>query len=70
MVLAVANGSYIFIAIVVVIFIAVALSSYSRRGSGISEHPTDGRGGAPGADAPSEADHDRSEQTPMDFGTR
>lgn len=65
-----ASGSLIFIAVVVLIFIAVALTSYSRQGSGISQHPTDGRGEAPGADAPSETDHDHREQTPMDFGTR
>lgn len=70
MTFAVTSGSFIFIGIVVLIVVAVALTSYSRRGSGISEHPTDGRGEAPGADAPSETDHDHREQTPMDFGTR
>jgi hypothetical protein len=70
MTFAVSSGSFIFIGIVLLIFVAVALASYSRRGSGISEHPTDGRGEAPRADEPSEVDHDHREQTPMDFGTR
>ena len=70
MTFAAASGSFIFIGIVVLIFVAVAMASYSRRASGISEHPTDGRGEAPGADSPSEADHDHREGTPMDFGTR
>ena len=64
-------GSLIFIAIVVVLVLALAWTSYGRsqRGSGISSH-TGSDQTAPGADAPSTSDHDHTERRPADFGTQ
>lgn len=47
--LALAGGSLIFLAFVVVLFFVVAFGFYTRRGSGIDQRPTDDRGGSPGA---------------------
>lgn len=46
------NGSFVFLAFVVVMFFAVAFGLYTRRGSAINEHPDDGLDGAPGAKTP------------------
>jgi len=64
-------GSLIFLAVVVLLVLAVAWTAYGRssRRSAISPSTTSDQS-APGADAPSEADHDRSERRPADFGTR
>lgn len=51
---ALAGGSFAFVAILVVIFLAVAFGFYTRQGSGIDEHPSDGLDGAPGAEGRSE----------------
>jgi hypothetical protein len=53
MVLALADGSLILVVFLVVLFFAIAYGSYTKRGSGISQRPTDGRGQAPGADGAS-----------------
>lgn len=56
--LALAGGSFVFLAVVVVLFFGMVFGLYTRRGSGIDEHPNDGLDGAPGAkqpDAPSGA---------------
>lgn len=66
--LAVTSGAYIFLAVVIVIIIGVALA-YSRRGSGISEHPIDGRSAAPGAGGPTEFESSE-EELPGNAGTR
>ncbi|HEX8103563.1 MAG TPA: hypothetical protein VF533_13185 [Solirubrobacteraceae bacterium] len=67
-----APGAVTFIIIVILIIVAVAWTSFGRRrGSGIGSHPIGAEhGGAPGADGPSETDHDHTEQRPGDFGTR
>lgn len=52
--IALAGGSFIFVAIVVVILVGVVLGFYTRKGSGIDEHPNDGLDGAPGAEGRSE----------------
>lgn len=53
----------------ILIIVGVVVSSYSRK-SGISAHPTDGRGEAPGAEGKSETDHDQGEHNSADFGTK
>ena len=54
-VLALAGGSFIFLAVIVVLFFAVVFGYYTIAGSGINQHPNDGLDGAPGAGGPSEA---------------
>jgi hypothetical protein len=66
--LAVASGAYIFLAVVILIVIGVALA-YSRRGSGIAEHPIDDRAAAPGASGPTEFESS-DEELPGNAGTR
>ncbi len=64
------NGAFIFIAIVILLIFAIGWTSFGRRrGSGIGSHPV-GSQSAPGADAPSERDHDHTERRPADFGTK
>jgi hypothetical protein len=71
LVLAATSGSTIFVVAVVLIILGLVVGLYSRRGNAISEHPSDGRGEAPGADRPSQWDgHDRDEHVPVDHGTR
>ena len=48
------DGSWIFLAFIVLTFIALVFGFYTIRGSGINEHPSDGVDGqAPGARGPS-----------------
>ena len=54
-VLALAGGSFIFLAFLIAGFFAVVFGYYTITGSGINMHPSDGRGEAPGAGGPSEA---------------
>lgn len=54
-VLALAGGSFIFLAVIVGLFFAVVFGYYTIAGSGINEHPSDGLDGAPGSSGPSEA---------------
>jgi hypothetical protein len=44
--------AWVFIGIVVLFVFAVAWGYYTRIGSGIDEHPVDGRGSSPGARGP------------------
>lgn len=69
---AIAPGSYIFLAIVVVILLSLVIGFYTRRGSGIDEHPSDGLDGAPGAEGRSEVSgKDQGEGSAFDtHGTR
>jgi len=67
--LAVTPGAYIFIAVVALLIVALVLTAYTRRGSGISEHPTDDRAAAPGAAGPTEF-QDADEELPGNAGTR
>ena len=54
-VLALAGGSFIFLAFLVVMFFAVVYSFYTVSGSAINQHPNDGLRGAPGSSGPCEA---------------
>ncbi len=54
-VLALAGGSFIFLAFLVVMFFAIVYSFYTISGSAINQHPNDGLRGAPGSAGPSEA---------------
>ena len=71
MVIALAGGSFIFLAVVILIVAGIVVG-YTRRGSGIDEHPSDGLDGAPGADGRSEiSGKDQGEGSPFDtHGTR
>lgn len=66
---AVTPGAYIFIAVVILLVVALVLTSYTRRGSGISEHPIDDRSAAPGSAGPTEFES-TSEELPGNSGTR
>ena len=55
MVVALAGGSFIFLGVVIVGLFAVVYGYFTITGSGIDEHPNDGRDGAPGAAGPSQA---------------
>ena len=55
MVVALAGGTWIFMAVIIVFGLAVVYGIYTRRGSGVDEHPyRHVYGGAPGAAVPSE----------------
>jgi len=70
--IALAGGSIIFVVIVVVILIGVVYGFYTRTGSGIDEHPSDGLDSAPGAGSRSEVSgKDQGEGSAFDtHGTR
>ena len=51
--LALAAGSMVFLAFVLLFLLAVVYGFYTRTGSGINQRPTDGRGQAPGAEGAS-----------------
>ncbi len=51
--LALAGGSLIFLAFIIIFFFVLVYSFYTRTGSGINQRPTDGRGEAPGAEGAS-----------------
>lgn len=48
------DGSWILMGVLVVMLFGVVYGFYTRSGSGIAAHPTDGRGQAPGAEGPAE----------------
>ena len=52
---AVAGGTFIVLAVVVAILLAVVLGFYTYKGSAIDAHPSDGLDGAPGSAEPSQA---------------
>lgn len=61
------DGSFVFLAIVVVIFFALVYGFFTRQGSGIDEHPSDGLDGAPGAKGKSEVSgKDQGEGSALD----
>ncbi len=68
------GGVDIFLIFVVLLLVAVAYGFYSRRGSGINQHPggPEGWDGAPGAAGPSRisAGEDETEGLPDTHGTR
>jgi hypothetical protein len=59
--LALADGSWTFIGIVVAIFFAVAFGYYTRRGSAINQHPYADRNASSGRETPSELAHDTTQ---------
>jgi hypothetical protein len=59
-----AGGSLIFLAVIIVLVIVVAVSYYTYRGSGINPHPRGQRGDAAGAAAPSDPGHGRIPEDP------
>lgn len=71
-VLALAGGSLIFLAFVVAWFLVIAFGYYTKRGSGINQRPTDGRGGSPGAEGSSviSTSGDETERTIGTHGTK
>jgi len=67
-----ADGSFIFLGIMVLGLLGVIYGFYTKGGSGIAQHPHDGSDGAPGAAGRGEASgRDEGEGTPLDDqGTR
>lgn len=70
---ALAGGSFIFLGFIFFMFVAVVVGFYTRKGSGIDEHPY-GKiyGGAPGAHGPGSASgrDDRVAMSTWSRGTR
>jgi protein-disulfide isomerase len=66
-VVALAGGSWIFLAVVIVLLIAVVWGYYARSGSDISMTPYDGREGQEGSAAPSDMAHDHTQHV-SDWG--
>ena len=52
---ALTDGSWLLRGVMLLLFGGVVYGFYTRGGSGIDTHPTDGRGGAPGADGQADA---------------
>lgn len=72
-ILALAGGSMIFLAFILLFLIALVYSYYTKTGSGINMRPTDGRGEAPGAEGASSittTEGDGDERTLGTHGTR
>ncbi|GAC1438739.1 MAG: hypothetical protein NVSMB51_15220 [Solirubrobacteraceae bacterium] len=66
-----ADGQFIFGAFIILYTLAVIYSLYTRRGSGINQHPYgDMRGDAPGALGSSVLHHDESAATRYTRGTK
>lgn len=72
-ILALAGGSLIFVGFLIVLFFAVAYGYYTKKGSGINQRPTDGRGeahGAKGASSITTTEGDGDERTIGTHGTK
>jgi hypothetical protein len=69
LILALAGGSLVFLAFVIVFGLAIAFGYYTRRGSGINQRPSDGRGEAPGADGASSITTTRGDGDERTVGT-
>ena len=69
---ALAAGSWIIVLVFILIIVGVIYGYYTRTGSGIDEHPSDGLDTAPGAEGQSElSGRDEGEGTTLDtHGTR
>jgi hypothetical protein len=50
----ISGNSFILLAVLVVLVVAVAIALFTRKGSGIETRPWDGTQGAPGASGPEE----------------
>ncbi len=59
--LALAAGSWIFLAVIVLFFFAIVYAYFTRTGSGIDETPYGDLDGSSGPEHPSDLAHDRSE---------
>ena len=66
--LAVAGGSWVIVVFAVLMFVVLAYSYYSIKGSGIAAHPSDGMDGAPGSSGPSDAAKGRGSEGSADDG--
>lgn len=65
--IALADGVWIVLIVVLVVLVSAAYGIYSREGSGISTHPHDAPTDAPGAEGPGEpTGRDEGEGTPLD----
>jgi hypothetical protein len=53
--LAMAGGSYVILGVSILILVGLIYGFFTRSGSGIDSHPTDSRGGSPGAVGRTEA---------------
>lgn len=60
------DGSLIIAGFVVLMFVVLAYTYYSVKGSGIDAHPSDGLDGSPGSEAPSNTAKGRSAETSSD----
>jgi len=72
-IIAMAGGSLIFLAFLIVFLLVLVYSYYTKTGSGISMRPTDGRGEAPGAAGASSittTEGDGDERTVGTHGTK
>ena len=71
---ALAGGATIFLVFVIVMLFALAYGYYTRKGSGIDQHPQGGErdDASSGADGPSRISsaEDETEGAPSSFGTR
>ena len=66
-----ADGAFIFLAVILVWFASIIYGLYTVRGSGINQRPYSQRyGDAPGAKIPSVLSHDESAATRYTRGTR
>jgi len=70
MTFAMTSGATIFLVVVILLVVATILTVYTRRGSGIDEHPADGRGEAAGSGGPTEFEPGEGEELPGNSGTR
>ena len=63
---AVTDGSWVLLGVMLVLLAGVVYGFYTRGGSGIDRHPIDGRGQAPGAaEDPPQASNDHPERSSL-----
>lgn len=67
---ALAGGSWVLLGVMLLLFAGVVYGFYTRGGSGIDNHPTDGRGEAPGAADPDAAVRDGGRSPLSTHGTK
>lgn len=67
---ALAGGSLIFLAFIVLFFFVLVYSYYTKTGSGINMRPSDGRGQAPGAEGASSLTTTEGDGDERTVGTR
>ena len=68
--LALAGGSMIFLAFIIIFMLVLVYSYYTKTGSGINMRPTDGRGDAPGAEGASSITTTEGDGDERTIGTR